>query len=245
MSEHMRGAADHVPGHLRLRNKACLFIGAGTDVAASMARVFALEGCRVLIVDEDEHANQLLVGMIQEDGGSAAYRVANVHHLDELEGALDITDQTFQQIDSVIDTRMMSSLLLEPSRPEKHSYTARPGPFSLRILSKQALGADFDPSPSVPHSFGTDPPAFYRVLDQGENYGRYVIRENSISFRYAPRPFLASADNQRSAPASHAAVTLQIAYAALFLISDEAAFVSDTFVFIDADETDMLEPTNG
>lgn len=44
---------DHIPGHLRLRNRACLIAGACTDIDLTIARVFASEGCQILAVDQD------------------------------------------------------------------------------------------------------------------------------------------------------------------------------------------------
>ncbi len=51
----------HVPGHLRLLGKTCLICGVSTDVAATVARGLAVEGCKLLAADESR--NDLLAGV--------------------------------------------------------------------------------------------------------------------------------------------------------------------------------------
>jgi NAD(P)-dependent dehydrogenase (short-subunit alcohol dehydrogenase family) len=237
---------EHVPGHLRLRHKACLIVGAGTDVTAMIARVFAAEGCRILAVDENEQAIRILASLIQEEGGFATSRHATTRSTEELERIL--SNRNFPQPDILID-----NWSARPIRIDGH-FTLPPvlkgpeffGPCgnSLHVLVAGSSGAMPSAltslgSPTIDTSFAD---AFARIL--AKNAAADRVRANTVCFRRQPQPisseYLFAEDTgpatEHQPNVATPTLTLQIAYAALFLASDEARFVNGTSISIDDDE---------
>lgn len=56
---------------MRLENKVCLITGAGSGIGEASARLFAKEGARVVVADIDEAASTRTTDAIRGDGGSA------------------------------------------------------------------------------------------------------------------------------------------------------------------------------
>lgn len=63
---------------MRLRDKVCLITGAGSGIGEATARLFAREGARVVIADIDEAAAKRTAETIRAEGGSAVSRVVDV-----------------------------------------------------------------------------------------------------------------------------------------------------------------------
>ena len=239
---------EHVPGRLRLRDKACLIVGAGTDVTATIARVFAAEGCKIIAVDENDQIIRILVNLIQEEGGFAASFHATTGGTQQLERTL--SNCLFPQPGILIDNwsarpAPKDGLFTPPSvlvDPEVFD----PCQNSLRVLV--AGSGDAMPNTlSNPRSPTFDPSLagiFARILVK-TNAANW-IRVNTVCFKHEPKPvsseyFIAddtgpSIDHQPNV--TKLSVMLQIAYAALFLASDEATFVNDTSIFINDGASD-------
>jgi NAD(P)-dependent dehydrogenase (short-subunit alcohol dehydrogenase family) len=204
--------------------------GAGTGVAATTARVFAAEGCRILAVDENEQAIQELVTLIQEEGGFAVSCRASTNDAKNLVHSLSTRD--FQQLDILIDNgsgpyRDSFSLTSACKSAEEFAFCGN----SFRLLvarfpkavSSEPLRAALPPESSSIVAILT------RILENAPG----LIRINAVCFKHE----LALQSREQltvevpgltvgSQPdADQAALELQIAYAALFLASDEARFV--------------------
>lgn len=63
---------------MRLQDKVCLITGAGSGIGEATARLFGREGARVIVADIDEAAAKRTAETIRADGGSAASRVVDV-----------------------------------------------------------------------------------------------------------------------------------------------------------------------
>lgn len=225
---------EHVPGRLRLRDKACLIVGAGSDVTAMIARVFAAEGCRILAIDENEQAIRELVDLIQEEGGWAVSCRATTRSVEDLERCL--SNRRFRQPDILIDNWSVR----RPQGPERFDFC----PNSLGVLVARTSDVIFDGRRREFGSIVIDTslaPSFTRILARDNVPNR--IRVNTVCFSHEPRsssPKHISSDLAETAVEHRSAVDqrslMQIAYAALFLASDEASFVDGTSISIDDDE---------
>ena len=63
---------------MRLQDKVCLITGAGSGIGEATAKLFAREGARVIVADIDEAAAKRTVETIRADGGSAISRRVDV-----------------------------------------------------------------------------------------------------------------------------------------------------------------------
>jgi NAD(P)-dependent dehydrogenase (short-subunit alcohol dehydrogenase family) len=224
---------EHVPGRLRLRDKACLIVGAGTDVTAMIARVFAAEGCKILAVDENEQTIRILVNLIQEEGGSATFCHATTRSVEELERIL--SNRQFPQPDILIDNWFAG-----PARPvlEDPEFLGRCRN-SLHVLVAESSEAKPSASPIIDTPIAD---TFARIF--AKNAAANSVRVNTVCFRREPKPVSSEyvfAEDTGSAidhqlNVTKPSLTLQIAYAALFLASDEAKLVNGTSIPIDDDE---------
>jgi NAD(P)-dependent dehydrogenase (short-subunit alcohol dehydrogenase family) len=237
---------EHVPGHLRLRDKACLVVGAGTDVTATIARVFAAEGCKILAVDENERTVRMLVDLIQEEGGFATSCHATTRSPEELERCL--SNRHFLQPDILIDnwsarTAGIDGLFTVPPVLEGAKGF---GPCRnwIHILAARSSDAMSSAPPSKSESFAVDTSladTFARI--RAKNGAPNGVRVNTVCFRREPKPisseyiFAEDTAGEYQPNVDQASQKLQVAYAALFLASDEASFVNGARISID-DESD-------
>jgi NAD(P)-dependent dehydrogenase (short-subunit alcohol dehydrogenase family) len=240
---------EHVPGHLRLRDKACLIVGAGTDLTATIARVFAAEGCQIIVVDENEQAMRMLVELIQEEGGFATSCPATTRSPEELEHSL--SHLHFQQPDILIDnwsgrTARIDGLSTLPpvSKGVAGSVPCRNW---LHVLAARSSDAMSSAPPSKSGSLISDTSltgTFARIL--AKNGAPNRVRVNTVCFRREPKPISREyvfADDTGSVDehqpnVDEASLRLQVAYAALLLASDEASRVNDARISIDDDKSE-------
>jgi hypothetical protein len=224
---------DHIPGHLRLRNRACLIAGACTDIGLTIARVFASEGCRILAVDQDAPALRAVVGTIEEEGGCASYRQVNMAKSQNLEDSLGLLNISFQQFDIVIDgcfrnsaEEPMQSTVTGVEEDDNATVVER---LTLRVISRCSSRAK-------------DKPATSRFSQNVvESYASSPFRINTICFRYIPQPIAVESVLGRPtlpvqlrsvASLDQRAIKLQIANAALFFASEEAGLIDGASLFI-------------
>lgn len=221
---------EHIPGHLRLRNVSCLIAGAGTDIAATVARVFAVEGCKIIAVDDDVLALRALSNVIEEEGGSSSYRQLNMTECSSLEDSLALQNLSYGQFDIVVDARFKECV---KQGTDDDDLSPNLDPSLLHIMSKC--------SPA-------DAELRNRPLQASSAFSRpRHFRVNTVCFRYRPQPVSvvplykepARLYQLRSGASSNQrAFKLQIAQAALFFASEEAHLIDGASLFIDAKEAE-------
>jgi len=221
---------EHASGRLRLRDKACLIVGAGTDVTATIARVFAAEGCKFLAVAENDQIIRMLVNLIQEEGGFAmSFPHRGAGQLERI-----ISNRQFPQPDNLIE-----------------NWSARPAPIdglftlpSVLVDPEASLTGAALSNPGSPSFDSSLAGIFVHILAK-TNVSNW-IRVNTDCFKHEPELISSEyfiADDSRPAidhqpNVTKRRLTLQIAYSALFLASDEATFVNGTSISINDDASD-------
>jgi NAD(P)-dependent dehydrogenase (short-subunit alcohol dehydrogenase family) len=240
---------EHVPGHLRLRDKACLVVGAGTDVTATIARVFAAEGCKILAVDENEQTIRMLANLVQEEGGFARSCHATTRSPEELERCL--SNHHFLQPDILIDNwsarplRIDGRFTLPPVLEGAEGFD--PCRNWLHVLAAPSSDAMSSAPPSKSGSLTSDTSltgTFARILARNDAPNR--VRLNTVCFRREPKPisreYVFAEDpgsvDEHQPNVDQASLRLQVAYAALFLASDEASRVNGARISIDDDKSE-------
>jgi NAD(P)-dependent dehydrogenase (short-subunit alcohol dehydrogenase family) len=80
---------------MRLEHKVALITGAGSGIGRETALLFAKEGAAVMVVDVNDAAGAETVRMIGDAGGRAAYQRADVSRAAECEAMVAAAERTF------------------------------------------------------------------------------------------------------------------------------------------------------
>ncbi|MDR1634519.1 MAG: SDR family oxidoreductase [Bifidobacteriaceae bacterium] len=235
------------PGLGRLTGKGAIVTGSTSGIGEAIARLFAHEGARVVVTGRNVDRGQKVVAAIAEDGGDALFLPADVTKDDELEGMIARGREYLGQIDILVNNA--GRFIVAPlevlsaddfdafSRLDARSYfqamkmvipgmEAQGGGVVLNVTSLAAL----DPMPVF---------AIYGYVKAGVNQmARAIAREYSargvrVNSLLPGLVLTAMTDDspdfdavQAGVPMGRASTPMEQAYAALFLCSDEASYVT-------------------
>jgi NAD(P)-dependent dehydrogenase (short-subunit alcohol dehydrogenase family) len=83
---------------MRLKDKVALITGAGNGIGRASAHLFAREGARVVIVDLDETAAGNAAEEIREAGGEAMAYTADVARITDCQGMIEFAEANFGKL---------------------------------------------------------------------------------------------------------------------------------------------------
>jgi NAD(P)-dependent dehydrogenase (short-subunit alcohol dehydrogenase family) len=86
---------------MRLKDKVILVVGAGEHLGRSAPLLFAQEGARVLLVARREHVLQETVGMIERQGGTASYFCGTAANKEDVEGMIAACLERYGRLDAL------------------------------------------------------------------------------------------------------------------------------------------------
>jgi NAD(P)-dependent dehydrogenase (short-subunit alcohol dehydrogenase family) len=247
---------------MRLKDKVAVVTGAGSGIGRASACRFAEEGARVCVVDVDESAAQETAAQVQTAGGSALSLTADVSRSDQVNGCIAKAEQQLGHIDILYNnaaiTSLVSTLNLTDDELDRvlavnlksvfyASRAVLPGMIARKagVILNNASITGIVGAPGMA-AYATSKGAIITLtrtlaLEQAGN----GIRVNCIcpasvdtamlqaSFERAPDPERARMNNIRRHPLGRFATSLDIANLALFLVSDESAFITGTTSVID------------
>ena len=243
----------------RLENKVALISGGSRGMGAAEAEIFAAEGAHVVIADILEDEGRKTASKIAETGARCLFTNLDVLKASDWESAISTVTSAFGKLDILVNNAGVTSrmMLLETSEPEwdrvmdintKGTFlgikTATPamkysgGGSIVNISSQMGLvGADYI-SPQYQASKGA-----VRILTKSVaiQYASDNIRCNSI--HPAPIETDMTADIRddadsfqdmlRRIPMGRYGKPEEVAYAVLYLASDESSFVTGSEVVVD------------
>ncbi len=93
---------------MRLENKVALITGAASGMGASMARIFAAEGARVVVADLLEAEGRALAADITRANGTAIFQKLDVASEAEWRAAVDATVAAFGRLDILVNDAGLS-----------------------------------------------------------------------------------------------------------------------------------------
>lgn len=247
---------------MRLKNKVAVVTGAGSGIGRASASRFAEEGARVCVVDIDPAAAQETAVQVQRAGGFALSLTADVSRSDLVNACLSEAEQKLGRIDILYNNAAITSLVPTLTLTDDELdrvlavnlksmfYTSRavlPGMIARKagVILNNASITGIVGAPGMA-AYATSKGAIITLtrtlaLEQAEN----GIRVNCIcpasvdtamlqaSFDHAPNPDQARINNIRRHPLGRFATPLDVANLALFLVSDESAFITGTTSVID------------
>lgn len=251
---------------MRLRDKVALITGAANGMGAATAKLFAREGAKAVIVaDVLDAAGADVVANIEKAGGRATYIHLDVTDEAAWKSAVDKILAAYGRLDVLVNNAGISGSAVEDlfatDAWNKLMAINATGVFlgtkhAIAAMKKSGGGSIINLSsvsgivgqPGIHVGYNASKGAV-RLLTKGiaVQHGRDGIRVNSVHPGLMP-PMITSG---RTADPAHRAKTLkgvplgragevdEVAYAILFLASDEASYVTGAELVVDGGWTAM------
>lgn len=253
---------------MRLQGKAAIITGAANGIGRASARLFSREGARLMLADVADEDGARVAEEIRKSSGEATFVCTDVARRDENErlidacveayGSVDILfcnagvalpkellDSSDDEIDLLIDVNFKA--LMYASRYAVPIMLKQGGGTILFNASKTGLVAQVD----SPVYCATKGAAIQLARALALDYAKGGIRVNALCpgivdtpmlrdvARKAPDPEAAWKEMTDAQPIGRLATPEEIADAALWLVSDEARFVTGVALPVDGGFTAM------
>src|SRR5271166_2036841 len=98
---------------MRLENKVALITGAASGMGASMARIFAREGAKVVVADVLEEEGRGVVADITRADGGAIFRRLDVSSEAEWKATVDAALAEYRRLDILVNDAGLSGSAVE------------------------------------------------------------------------------------------------------------------------------------
>ncbi|MBO0736581.1 MAG: glucose 1-dehydrogenase [Alphaproteobacteria bacterium] len=244
---------------MRLENKAALITGAASGMGASMARIFAREGAKVVVADRLDEDGRQVVAEITQANGAATFRHLDVTSEPEWQAAVDGTLAEFGRLDILVNDAGLSGSAVEDlfdtaAWDQLMSVNARGVFLGMKFaipIMKAAGGGSIINISSISgiagqhgiHVAYNASKGAIRTLTKAAavQHGADNIRVNSIHPGLMPpmRSSKRTADPEvrakmlQQVPMGRAGRPEEVANAALFLASDEASYITGAELWVD------------
>ena len=245
---------------MRLKDKVAVITGGAQGIGGAIASRFATEGVAVVIADIDVNKAQQKVAEIEEAGGRAKFTACDVSDVDQVEALFDTTLADFGRLDILVNNAAVvhkaeaNRHILELSAEMWHRMIAvnLTGLFycsqrAARIMAKQGQGGCI-----ISMSSGGASRAHRQMLAYDTTKGGIEAATRSMALDLAPWQIRVNAiipgntrvDNMLpvgdskiqpsdTIPLGRSGTPEDIAAAATYLASDEAAYVTGICLFVD------------
>jgi len=254
---------------MRLKDRVAIITGAGKGIGQGIAKVFVQEGAKVVIVDWDEEAGKRTAEELRQAGGDTFFVKCDVSKEDQVKAMVEAALEKYGRIDILVNNAgvgVYKSVLEATS--EDWDLCLGVNLKGVFLCSKyviphmQAVGKGVIINISSVHSAATVAGVAPYAASKGGvtaltrnmaiDYGP-TIRVVAISPGWVLTPLIQSIFDKYPDPAEQQRIVEQrqvmkrigrpedIGYAAAFLASDEASFITGTEIFVDGGLTAQLE----
>jgi len=247
----------------RLQGKVAIVTGAGTrgpmpGTGQATAILFARQGARVLLVDWEIERAQETQATIEAEGGVASVLQADVTRDDACSGIVEtcwarygglhilfnnvgtsgsgkVTEITEEVWNRALDTNLKSAVLMSKYAVPAMAESA--GGSIIHVSSIDGLRAGM--SPNIPYAVAKGG-LVTLTRAMAVQHGRQAIRVNCIATGHLYAPFVAHISDEKrtlrrkAGPFGTEGDAWDVAWAATFLASDEARWISGVVLPIDA-----------
>lgn len=247
---------------MRLAGKVALITGAGVGIGRETARLFAKEGASVAVVDRNETTGQETAALIGQEGGQAVFIKADVSKSDEVQKMFQECMKAFGRLNILFNNAgiVAQGTVEQSSEAEWDEQIATTltsvflgCKYGIPLLREQGGGVIINMS-SVAGVMGLTNRAIYSAakggvaaltraiaLDHAPDKIRAVyltpatIETPSLLDRInsSPDPVAARKAFEARQPIGRIGTTDDVAYAALYLASDEASFLTGCSLAVD------------
>ncbi|MDD0809127.1 SDR family oxidoreductase [Curvibacter sp. RS43] len=248
---------------MRAQDKSVIVTGAGNGIGEGIAKRLAAEGAKVLVNDINEAGGQRVVAEIIAAGGQAAFFKADVTQSAQVKALVDEAVRLFGKLDAMVNnagwTHRNRPALEVPEEEFDRCYAINVKSIYLATLHATpvfrahgggsfvniASTAGVRPRPGLTWYNGSKGAVITTSKSLAAELGPDNIRVNCINPVFNPDTGLAAefaggpVDEERRAkfratiPLGRFSTALDVANAALYLVSDEASFISGVCIEVD------------
>jgi NAD(P)-dependent dehydrogenase (short-subunit alcohol dehydrogenase family) len=93
---------------MRLQNKVALITGAGSGIGLQTAQLFAQEGAKIVVVDVNDAAGQKTVDLLKANGGEAVYVHADIARAADCEKMVQVAEESFGKLNIMFNNAGIS-----------------------------------------------------------------------------------------------------------------------------------------
>jgi len=247
---------------MRLKDKIAIITGAASGIGKATAMLFAQHGAKVVIADIDENGANQTVAAIRDAGNEAIYVRTDVTISDDTKQMAQQTVKTYQKLDILFNNAGIAMRLPVGELPEADWHRCLDVNLTGVYLCAKAVipemqkngGGSIINMSSIYGIVGAHVRAAYVASKGGVtnltrgmalDYAADNIRVNCICPGFVETPLVAGVvrtpDEYRNLADKHPMRRLgqpeEIAYGALYLASDESAFVTGIALPIDGGYT--------
>ena len=247
---------------MRLKDKVAIITGAASGIGKATAKLFAEHGAKVVVADIDSEGSEQTVTEIRDKGNVAIFINTDVTVKSDTQNLVTQTIETFGKLDILFNNAGIAMRLPVAELPEEDWYRCLDvnlnGVFlcakaAIPAMKKNGSGVIINMS-SIYGIVGADVRAAY-VASKGAvtnltrgmalDYAQDNIRVNCICPGFVETPLVSGVvrtpeEYQKLAdkhPMRRLGQPIEIAYGALYLASDESAFVTGIALPIDGGYT--------
>jgi len=247
---------------MRISDKVAIITGAASGIGRTTAILFAKEGGKVVVADQNEAGGDETVDLIRTDGGHAIFTHVNVTSATDIQGMVKTTIDTYGKLNILVNNAGIAIRLPVVDLPEedwdrnidvnlKGIYLG--SKYAIPEMIKNDGGAIVNIA-SIYGLVGGRTRAAYAASKGGVvnltrsialDYALYKIRVNCICPGFVNTPLLKNIlktqeEYQALAdlhPIGRLGEMLEIAHGVLYLASDESSFVTGIALPIDGGYT--------
>ncbi|HEY2934748.1 MAG TPA: glucose 1-dehydrogenase [Acidobacteriota bacterium] len=247
----------------RLENKTTIVTGGAHGIGRAICEVYAREGAFVYMVDVDQEAGSSLATMIRDSGGKACFVAADVSVATQVRQAVRGAAEKTGRIDVLCNNAAYLGAFhdLLGAAQEEWQRTLDVTLLGTSLFTREVLPYMIDQNwgsiiniASVQGMVGARNSVAYTTAKAGllgltrsvaYDYGKHNIRVNAIcpgpiQTRISPRPGEELYQRQvNNTFLQRVGQPHEVAYAALFLASDESSFITGAVLPVDGGWTAM------
>ncbi len=254
---------------MKLKEQTAIVTGGAKGIGWGVAKIFVQEGARVVVVDWDEENGVTTADELCRAGGEAIFVKCDVSNEDQVKAMVDKTMQTFGTVDVLVNNAgvgvykaFMDATNADWDRALGVNLKGQIFCSRLVVPIMQAKGKGAIVNISSVHSFQTVNGVAPYATSKGGVFALThamaidlapIIRVNAIAPGWIYTPLIQSIFDSYADPAAQRKAVEQrglmkrigipeeVGYAAAFLASDEASFITGTQLFVDGGLTAQLE----
>ena len=241
---------------MRLENKVVIITGSGSGIGRETAILFGKEGAKVVVADVNEKAGQETAELIRKNGSDAFFAKLDVSDREQSKEVVKYTLERYGKIDILINNAgIIQDALISKMTEDQWDKVITidlKGPFNciqavVEAMTNHGTGEIINVS-SIVGLYGNIGQSNYSAAKAGligltktlaKELGRKGIRVNAVAPGFIYTPMTATVPEKildmmkEKTPVKRLGRPDDIAYALLYLASDEANFVNGAVLSVD------------
>jgi 3-oxoacyl-[acyl-carrier protein] reductase len=241
---------------MRLENKVAIITGAGSGIGRETALLFAKEGAKVAITGRTAEKLEEVCNEIHENGGKAIFKIGDVSKREDMDDVVNTAMNEFGRLDILINNAGVNkdALVTKMTKEQWNGVIEvdLTGAFNciqavVDIMIKQGSGVIINAS-SISGIYGNIGQVNYASAKAGligltktlaKELGRKGVRVNAVAPGFTITPMTSEVPEniltmmKEKTPLHRLAEPIDIAYAYLYLASDEARYVNGAVLSVD------------